>query len=354
MISFRPRVKSLRDFLVQEPQQLRTPIDEGDTDPEGGQHRGIFSADDAPSDHDDAGGERRCGPCHSVGQAAPLSSRAGTASGAGLASSTTSGADSTTPDLAALPTSAFELRVIPRTLRPVVPLPATDAEWQASLRRWPGRTRERVWRLGNHALENPGADVFRRFRLPQDLAGQFLSAIESERRRLEHQAQRQADPGARPNPRAQASVRAAYEFADRLRRVPAWVGLLSLLEDFAHTWDDPRRIPKRRWKRIYERENYRCAAPGCTRSATIEDHHIDYRSDMGSDEPWNQIALCKFHHHQGEHGRFAKVRGQAPLGLTWRLGIPQLASWWRNETRIDPQDGTAIDARTFDRPVAVR
>ena len=252
-------------------------------------------------------------------------------------------------DLEALPTSAFESRPIPRTLRPVVPLPATDAEWQSSLRRWPGMTRERVWRLGTHALEAPGAVVFRRFRLPQDLAGLFLSAIESERRRLEEEAHQTPWTKPWPDPLATPAKRAAQEYANRLRRVPAWVGLLSLLEDFVRTWDDPKRIPDRRWKRIYERENYRCAAPGCTRSADIQDHHIDYRSDMGSDEPWNQVALCAFHHQQGEHGRLARVRGTAPLDLLWRLGVPDLGTWWKNERRIDPRDGNAIDARTIPR-----
>ena len=47
-------IEGLRDFLVQEPQQLSPSINEGDSDPEGGQYRGIFSADDTPTD-DDAG-----------------------------------------------------------------------------------------------------------------------------------------------------------------------------------------------------------------------------------------------------------------------------------------------------------
>ncbi len=48
-------VKGLCDFLVQEPQHLRPPIDEDYSDPEGGQHRGILGADNAPADDDDAG-----------------------------------------------------------------------------------------------------------------------------------------------------------------------------------------------------------------------------------------------------------------------------------------------------------
>ena len=72
-------------------------------------------------------------------------------------------------------------------------------------------------------------------------------------------------------------------------------------------------------------------------------------ASFAANKPWNQIALCKFHHQQGEHGGLARVRGRAPLDLTWRLGTPDLASWWKNERRIDPQDGHAIDARTIAR-----
>ena len=31
----------------------------------------------------------------------------------------------------------------------------------------------------------------------------------------------------------------------------------------------------------------------------------------------------------------ARVRGRAPLDVTWRLGLETLASWYRNEKRID-------------------
>ena len=34
----------------------------------------------------------------------------------------------------------------------------------------------------------------------------------------------------------------------------------------------------------------------------------------------NRITLCRFHHQRGEHGGLMSVRGEAPLGLTWRLG----------------------------------
>jgi len=50
------------------------------------------------------------------------------------------------------------------------------------------------------------------------------------------------------------------------------------------------------------------------------------------------MALCSFHHLQGEHGRFARVRGKAPLDVVWRLGTPELATWWKNERRLTPEE----------------
>jgi hypothetical protein len=197
-------------------------------------------------------------------------------------------------------------------------------------------TRERVLRLGKTALLRPSADVLRRFRLPEDLGTALASAVESERQRLSKLPETVPWPEAWPDRTAEPSVLAAHEYAKRMRRLPAWVGLLSLLEDFARTHDDPRAIPKREWKATYERDGYRCAAPGCTRRARIQDHHIEYRSDLGSDELWNQISLCEFHHLQGEHGVLARILGRAPLDITWWIGRDEFESSWRNERRLDP------------------
>jgi hypothetical protein len=210
--------------------------------------------------------------------------------------------------------------------------PATDAEWHAFIRREPEMTRVRVRWLGKAGLHPNMADVCLRLRLQEDIANNLLAAIESARRRLQ-----EMDPrGGAADTRSSGFV--ARDYIARGRRVPAWVGLLDILEEYAETWDDPNLIPKRRWSRIYERDGYRCMAPGCTARAQIQDHHIHYRSHQGSDEPWNQLTLCAFHHQQGEHGRFARVRGTAPLDLIWRLGTPELATWWKNERRLKMLD----------------
>jgi hypothetical protein len=122
-------------------------------------------------------------------------------------------------------------------------------------------------------------------------------------------------------------------FSSRDQPVPAWVGLLALLEDFVATWDvshAPRR-PAR--DAIYVRDGWRCMAPGCTSRRNLEDHHVLYRSRGGDDGRTNLVTLCRFHHQQGEHGELAWVRGKAPLGLSWVLGRRGRGGRWHNERR---------------------
>jgi hypothetical protein len=243
------------------------------------------------------------------------------------------------------------------------PFPPSDEEWHASLSRPPGRTRTRVLRFGLEAAIDAGAelpaplgagvpvagpDVFLRFRLPRDLAADFLGAIEWRRRAIASLAAEAPPDGPRPDPVALPSVLAARTFSIRSRRVPAWTGLLSLLEDFVLCWDRPARAagatctrspgagapPPRGPDAIYIRDGWRCAAPGCTSRRNLEDHHLRYRSRGGGDAPENRACLCRFHHQCGEHGGLASCRGMAPLGVTWRLGRPEVAAWYRNERRL--------------------
>jgi hypothetical protein len=231
------------------------------------------------------------------------------------------------------------------------PRPATDAEWQRSQRREPGRTQRRLHRMPpwNEYTTNTELDsefVFLRLRLPRSLGESFLSAVESERRHLEQTAEQEAQKsdeigadasGLKDHSRLEtetASRRLARLFAMRWRRVPTWVGLLALLEDYARTWDDPANFEKREWDQTYFRDGFRCQAPGCTSRANIEDHHLVYRSRQGGGALWNQLALCAFHHRQGEHGAFAHCRGKAPLDVVWRLGTKDVGVWYRNEVKL--------------------
>lgn len=215
-------------------------------------------------------------------------------------------------------------------------MPLSDADWHGSLYREPGTSLDRVARLGRSAADCMNPDVFLRLRLPSDLAPMFLSAIES--RRVELAKAVDAVPWHEPwpDPAAPGSVMSARTFSIRCRRVPAWVGLLALVEDFVSTWDDARGSPRRAAGSVYSREGWRCAAPGCASRRNLEEHHVVYRSRGGNDDASNRLCLCRFHHQKGEHGGFALCRGSAPLGITWRLGWNGIGGAFKNDRAICP------------------
>jgi hypothetical protein len=238
---------------------------------------------------------------------------------------------------------------------PPCPKPATDHEWLASLRRVAGDTRARLRRLQLAGVDDPCATVADlqrtlislRFRLPGDIADVFRGALEASRRRLTELARAQIDADAasgavRDPSQDRTSLRAARAFVERERRVPTWVALLAMLEEYAETHDNPAGFPKRRWDPVYEKWGWICRAPGCTVRVGIEDHHIQYRSRSGSDDLVNQVPLCGFHHRQGEHGEFMRVWGKAPANIHWRMGAREVAVEYFNDRRITPRGSGRI------------
>jgi hypothetical protein len=255
--------------------------------------------------------------------------------------------------------------------------PVDDAEWHASLRRDPGTARRRILHYGllaagmggdaSHGGARtdaaigfdpgtgsitappispetaliPSPDVFLRLRLPADLAGNLLAAIEAVRRRLAAEAEAVPWDAAWPDGPAQAALPsrlAARTFSTRCRRLPSWVGLLAMLEEFVLTWDAGARGEASGGDRVYARDGWRCTAPGCSSRRNLESHHVVYRSRGGGEGDENMTCLCRFHHQRGEHGGLASCAGTAPLGLTWRLGrAGRLAEWYRNERRLGLQ-----------------
>jgi len=229
------------------------------------------------------------------------------------------------------------------------PRPATDPEWLASLYRAPGDTRGRFRRLQLPGVDDPMAtltdlrrtDRLLRCRLPVDIADVFRGALEATRRRLTELARAQiaADEHLDTANRsagqaAPASLRAARAFLERERRIPTWVALLALLEDYAETHDNPAGFPVRRWDPVYCRYGWICRVPHCTVRVGIEDHHLVYRSHNGTDELYNQVSLCPFHHRQGEHGDFMRCWGTAPDNIHWAMGAPEIATRYLNERRV--------------------
>jgi hypothetical protein len=215
-----------------------------------------------------------------------------------------------------------------RPERPEIPL--CDAEWHAALRREPGQARRRVSRYAALAAATPLSDVFLTIRLPAELAGDLIAAVHAARDRLSALAatvpRDEPWPGAMPG-----SLQAARDFFVSCRRAPAWIGLLAMLEDFVETWDQ---APRRKGDAIYERDGWRCMAPGCSSRRNLEVHHVLYKSRGGGHEGENRVCICRFHHQRGEHGGLAACRGEAPLGITWEMGRRSSGGKFRNEIRL--------------------
>jgi hypothetical protein len=72
--------------------------------------------------------------------------------------------------------------------------------------------------------------------------------------------------------------------------------------------------------RIAVRERFRCAIPGCTVHGG-SGHHLEFRSQGGSDEEHNLSFLCYLHHIVQLHAGYIRVTGRAPDELRVDLGL---------------------------------
>jgi len=92
--------------------------------------------------------------------------------------------------------------------------------------------------------------------------------------------------------------------------------------------------------KVFARDGWRCAAPGCTSMQNLHSHHIRFRSAGGADDPENRITLCAFHHLRGVHAGLLRCVGRAPDGIKWEMGIrpgrTPLLSYRSGDLRISP------------------
>ncbi len=91
-------------------------------------------------------------------------------------------------------------------------------------------------------------------------------------------------------------------------------------EHVFETWRPKhRRVPREH--RVFERDGWRCTAPGCSSYRNLHDHHIVFRSAGGSDEFANRTTLCAWHHLRGVHAGMMRCLGEAPDNLVFELGV---------------------------------
>jgi hypothetical protein len=109
-----------------------------------------------------------------------------------------------------------------------------------------------------------------------------------------------------------------------------------MLDHAFAAWGEDAKVPARH--RVFARDGWRCAAPGCSSMQNLHDHHVRFRAAGGSDAPENRVTLCAFHHLRGVHAGRLRCTGRAPDGLRWQLGIrpgaPPLLSYRSGDVRL--------------------
>ncbi len=105
----------------------------------------------------------------------------------------------------------------------------------------------------------------------------------------------------------------------------------AILEHCFEAWGlrDPKlERERKRDYRIFERDGWRCAVPGCSSYRNLHVHHKHYRSHGGDGAEENLIALCAWHHQRAlHHDRVVRVVGRkrTRFELGVRRGRPPLA-----------------------------
>jgi hypothetical protein len=112
--------------------------------------------------------------------------------------------------------------------------------------------------------------------------------------------------------------------------------LEAMLDHAMAAWH-PRKRTQRDY-RVFERDGWRCTAPGCTSYRNLHRHHIVFRSKRGSNQDSNLTTLCAWHHERGVHGHILRCTGVAPDGLRFELRLRSdgpLAVYRSGEVRMD-------------------
>jgi 5-methylcytosine-specific restriction endonuclease McrA len=93
-----------------------------------------------------------------------------------------------------------------------------------------------------------------------------------------------------------------------------------MLDHALESWEHPEARGKRA-HRVFARDGWRCAVPGCTSYRNLHDHHVRFRSAGGSNALANRVTLCAGHHLRGVHAGVLRISGRAPERLRFELGV---------------------------------
>jgi hypothetical protein len=147
--------------------------------------------------------------------------------------------------------------------------------------------------------------------LPRPAARFFRAVLCTVRRHLERQTGRLPTPGQ------------AFE---------------AMLDHALESWGHPEAQGKREY-RVFARDGWRCAVPGCTSYRNLHDHHVCFRSAGGSNALANRVTLCAGHHLRGVHAGVVRISGRAPERLRFELGVrsgrPPLVAYRSGDVRVE-------------------
>ena len=62
-------------------------------------------------------------------------------------------------------------------------------------------------------------------------------------------------------------------------------------------------VPPATRRAVVQRDEGKCAVPGCRHAAFVEVHHVTRRADAGGHDAGNLVSLCSVHHEAAHHGR---------------------------------------------------
>jgi hypothetical protein len=103
--------------------------------------------------------------------------------------------------------------------------------------------------------------------------------------------------------------------------MPEWECANRFLDSFLKEYErkDPLRYTLNH--KVFARDGWQCTCPGCSNRGNLTSHHCVFRSQNGPDTEQNETGACTCHHFHGLHKGTIEVKGTAPDGLIWRLGV---------------------------------